>query len=512
MRIIRIAPTEPGENTKLENQLAASLRWASAAELFFSRVFHSKSREMGLMTSFLFVVAAPSLLIAWSLIVRYGGLLSAALLTLLAGICFGPPFLQFGSLSAERLLVVCLAVTYVILRKLKQTDERPLSLVDVWVGLFFIVLLVSTFSHDWQWEDNLPVARLLFYYALPLVMYFVARQMRVETKDLIVMFYALAVFGTYLALTSIAERSGLSWAIFPTYIVSQEFFEFLGRGRGPLLNPSGNGILLGLGFFSLLMLWPRQERFGKSCILALGLLFAAGLFCTMTRCVWLGAMMGMWLLVWFTFPQRLQRPTWLFSLMIITILAPFTWDKVNRFKRDKNVSISDMSQSVSLRPTLAYVAWQMFKEHPISGVGLGQYKNADTAYLHERSTELVLESARPYHQHNVILSLLTETGLLGVFFFLASHCAWGRSAFLLWKHASLPLVMRQTGLLFLLLQIAYFCNGMFQDVTIVPMVHMTTYFFAGLSVGLYLKNVAAPHDWTYFAEAGEKSKVQALPV
>ena len=57
-----------------------------------------------------------------------------------------------------------------------------------------------------------------------------------------------------------------------------------------------------------------------------------------------------------------------------------------------------------------------------------------------------------------------------------------------------PLEVRQAGLLFLVLLCAYLANGMFQDVTIVPMVHMTLFFFAGLTVGQFLKHHPAGQD------------------
>jgi O-antigen ligase len=440
------------------------------------------------MLPFLVLLAIPIALIWWLALVRGGGLMVASLITLFAGICFGPPFFQVGPLSSERLLVVLLGGTYLVLRKRSATDEKPISSIDVWVGLFLLTLVASTFAHDWRWESNKPVGRLLFYYVMPAVMYVVARQMRVETRDVATLLYSSAGLGVYLALTSIAEKTNQIWAVIPRYIGLSVHAEFLGRGRGPLLNPSGNGILLCAGLFSLLMLWPHVGRLGKCAILALSVVYSGGIFCTLTRCVWLGAMGGAAVVALLAFPPRVRRAAVVCCLLLGVVAVPVTWKKLNNFKRDKNVSVSEMSQSASLRPILAYVAWEIFKSHPLTGVGLGQYKNADKYYLNDRSTALVLERVRPYHQHNVVLSLLTETGLIGACFFLATQMVWIRAAFLLWKQQSLPLLYRQVGLLFLTLQAAYFANGMFQDVTIIPMVHMTTFFCAGLTVGLFVKH------------------------
>ncbi len=84
------------------------------------------------------------------------------------------------------------------------------------------------------------------------------------------------------------------WAlVFPRYIVSDAQAEFLGRGRGPFLNPVGNGMFLCAGLFSLLMFWPRVRRYGKVSVLLLTLVYLAGIYCTLTRVVWLAAAGGL---------------------------------------------------------------------------------------------------------------------------------------------------------------------------------------------------------------------------
>ena len=44
---------------------------------------------------------------------------------------------------------------------------------------------------------------------------------------------------------------------------------------------------------------------------------------------------------------------------------------------------------------------------------------------------------------------------------------------------------RWVGLLLLAALTAYLCNGMFQDMTIIPMVHMFLFFLAGIGVTVY---------------------------
>ncbi|MFX7257629.1 O-antigen ligase family protein, partial [Acinetobacter baumannii] len=63
------------------------------------------------------------------------------------------------------------------------------------------------------------------------------------------------------------------------------------------------------------------------------------------------------------------------------------------------------------------VAWQAFKEHPLTGIGANRF---GLYYLEHRPPN-ALEPAAP-HAHNLFLNLLAETGLLGTAAFLI---LWG---------------------------------------------------------------------------------------
>jgi O-antigen ligase len=126
----------------------------------------------------------------------------------------------------------------------------------------------------------------------------------------------------------------------------------------------------------------------------------------------------------------------------------------------------------------------MFLDRPLFGCGFGQYFPESRPYLSDRSTDLPLEKARPYVQHNVFLALLTETGLLGAGLYVALLALWGRNAWRLWRWDEAPLAMRQCGLLFLALLAVYLSNAMFHDLAIIPMVNMLLFFLAGVMAGL----------------------------
>ena len=79
-----------------------------------------------------------------------------------------------------------------------------------------------------------------------------------------------------------------------------------------------------------------------------------------------------------------------------------------------------------MRESFAYVSWQMFWDRPIWGCGFGHFYEEKLPYLSDRRTPLKLEEIRDYIHHNTYLSLLTETGVIGLGLFLAVLACWIR--------------------------------------------------------------------------------------
>jgi hypothetical protein len=61
---------------------------------------------------------------------------------------------------------------------------------------------------------------------------------------------------------------------------------------------------------------------------------------------------------------------------------------------------------------------------------------------------------------------------------------WVRDAWLLRRADGVPPWARRQAALFLVLVVNYAVNGMFQDVSIIVMIHMVLFFMAGLNAGL----------------------------
>lgn len=214
------------------------------------------------------------------------------------------------------------------------------------------------------------------------------------------------------------------------------------------------------------------------------LLILAGVYCTMTRTAWLGAGLGLLAIAGLAMPHRWRLPAVAACVLVAGVVGATQWERILTFRRDKDQAATDTADSVKLRPILAVVALKMFADRPLAGCGFGHYPEAQDQYLSERPWGLPLEKAGPYIQHNVLLNYLVELGLIGAGLFVIVLALWLADGWWLWSDCNSPLWMRQYALLFIGFFANYSVNGMFHDVTLMPMMNMILYFLAGAVIAI----------------------------
>lgn len=421
----------------------------------------------------------------WMASQKHLSIITASLLVVLVGVTFGYPFFKFNigpiPVTIDRILWAGLIAVTALFICQGRSQNKPLNRTDILVVCLAMLVMASTFLHDWSYKDKLPLSRLLFFQLLPMGFYIVAKSCEIQTRHLTIMYGSLAVFGLYLSSTAILEQREIYALVFPRFIIGSEFQEFLGRARGPLLNPVSCGIYLLVCLTAATFLWDRAKP-----LLRLGLAFLVAaclvaVLLTLTRSVWLSCAVTLGILCWF--PARPQvRGGLIVAATLLLVLASITLStgQLNRFKRDKHVSEAAMSESVTLRPLLAQVAIKMAKDKPLLGHGFGQYTAAKKPYHYTETGGKPLTRVLPYMQHNVFLSYLTELGITGMSLLMLLLGTLTIKSWRLWQAKLLPQEIRQFGLMGMVFALAFVINGMFHDVSIIP--HVGSLFFLTLGI------------------------------
>ena len=408
-----------------------------------------------------------------------------ALAAIVTGIITGYELLHLDvgpiPVTVDRLFAGAMAVLFVACVWMQRESVRKMNRMDLAVIVATLMLGFSVFfTNDFRFRGFTPVSRFLFFHLLPAAIYFVVRNVRIGSAEIRLTIAALSVVGGYLALTAVAETRDAAWLVYPSYIMSPDFPEFLGRGRGPLLNPVSNGILMVVALFCGLMCWRRDQPRRQILITVFAIVMVAGIHATLTRSIWATLFCIGGLVIWFRSDQATRGKLVIVGTLAAILLFPVIGHKLTSFKRDKEVSVADMEKSAQLRPLFLTVAWRMFQDRPMLGVGLGHYPIEKYPYLQDPTSRSPLSATRGYEQHNVFLAYLTETGLVGTIPLLIMLTLMFRISWRLYHDPTAPDYARRAGGLGCAMTIAYIMNGLFHDVSVIPMSQTMLLFTAGL--------------------------------
>ncbi|QDT12151.1 O-antigen ligase family protein [Planctomycetes bacterium K23_9] len=433
--------------------------------------------------------------IIWMIPLAHGGrLFRFATIVLLAGTVVGPDFFSVDGpiqISLDRVLWGAMLLLAVIHWRLGNNQFSKITRVDVLIVCILLLFFVSGMSQGSGPYASRSFSRWLFYLVMPAGIYLVSRLVQIRESDIRWFCNVMIGLTVYLAITALCEIKGINAAVFPKYILDSERWEFFGRGRGPLMNPVANGFLMTIGFVSCVVNFFSCSRPMKFVYSGAAGIIALGSYATLTRSVWVGLMLAVAIIGFVYLPRWVRILGLATAVMFAGALALGLKDQLLEMKRDKNLSAVEAAKSIELRPLLAIVAWEMFKDKPIAGHGFGRYFENNKPYCDDRSYDKPLTSVKTYYQHNTFLAVLVDTGMTGFSLFIGMLVTITLIGWKLVRQRISTPQARNVGLLILGALATYFCNSMFHDMLIIPMVHMFLFFMAGVAVTINQRGFAA---------------------
>lgn len=167
-------------------------------------------------------------------------------------------------------------------------------------------------------------------------------------------------------------------------------------------------------YLPLLLLGYFKSLFGTKYKYLSGIMFLAGLAALIfngTRGAWLAiAITTGILLLYYMFKNKRN---FIVGIVLITVCGGILVNN-SAFMNRMSTITDNKYQSNSERLLMWNSAWNMFKDYPVLGVGLGQYKdNYQKKYISSKAKEPNLE-----HAHNNFMQMLAENGMVGFFGFM----------------------------------------------------------------------------------------------
>jgi O-antigen ligase len=427
----------------------------------------------------------------WGLIwARRTSLLVGCGLLLVVGYVLGHEFwnLKIGPLpiTLDRAVLVLLLAAFVIQWRMGRIQFQAMTGTDYLLAALLALLVVSALfsgTPDITSGVTSKWGRLMASFLLPAVLYWLIRQLPINFSDWSQMLAVLVGLGVYLAVTGVLEVAHCWSLVFPRYISNPSLGIHFGRARGPELNSVSLGMYLTACFLCAAALLPQvRQRWQQVALICAGGVTTLGVLLTYTRSTWIGFGVSAIIVAAFWVPRHLRLPAFAFAAVAGLLFVAVGWSHVVGLQREGTVE--DSEHSIDQRGSFLYISWQMFCDHPIFGVGFDRFYDKKMPYLSDRRQTVELESIRGLHHHNTLLSILTETGIVGFFAFISVLIAWTRSAWRLATNVRSTYWIRMQGILMLALMANYMCSAVFHDVTLLPSQELILFVFAALTVNL----------------------------
>lgn len=425
----------------------------------------------------------------WGLVyARNASVLLTALATVMVGYVWGHAFwnLHLGPLplTLDRLMLACLAGIVLCQWCEGRLAPARIGATEWALGALLVWLTLSALASRPDDDVALPTSpmwRLLFSFWAPAFLLFVTRNSREADRNAYLFLGGLTALGGYLALTAAAETAGLWAVVFPRYISDPALGMHYGRARGPMLNSISLGIYLTVCFWATWLLLARVGGYAKAIVAVLLPAMALGVLMTATRSVWIGMATSGVAVVAAQTPKQHRKLVLSGMLVLGVLVGPLAALRLVDMKREDSGYAS--KHSVQQREAFAYVSWKMFCDHPLAGVGFGRFYDQKLPYLSDRSQSFELESLRELHHHNTLLSLLTETGMLGLAAYLAVLIGLLTAAWRLANADDATDAQRRLGVLALAALTAYLPSAVFHDLSLVHSDQWLVFLVAGAALG-----------------------------
>lgn len=438
------------------------------------------------------------------------------LAAVLVGYVFGYTFwhTSVGPLpvTIDRLLLGGCVATFVWRLRNRQLADSPWAPVD-WALLVTLLWLTGSMLLAGKSpivSDAPPHWRLVFSFWAPAMLYLAARQSQITERGITWLLAGFAGLGGYLTLTALAETAGVWGLVFPRYIANPELGLHFGRARGPALNSVSMGIYLAVGAGALWLLIPRLPQKLRVIAFAALPVMVFAILLTYTRSTWLGLAGGGVVVLAAQLPKAIRWKIVGGTLTAGAVLAAISWQAILQLEREDSGGVSQ--HSVQQREAFAYISWQMFQDYPLAGVGFGRFYDMKLPYLADRRQSFELESLRPLHHHNTFLSLLTETGLVGLAAYLGVLAGVLAAGWRLSQNEQATAAHRSLGVFALGTVMIYLPSALFHDLSLLYTDQWIVFLIAGAAVGCERRYAATAHRPYVAIPAAPAPVLPASPV
>ncbi|MFC1620942.1 O-antigen ligase family protein [Candidatus Omnitrophota bacterium] len=327
---------------------------------------------------------------------------------------------------------------------------------------------------------RLGIGSFLSGYIFPFSMFFISKSVydNAEKREGFIKFIML--IGLYMVCTAFLEHFHINRLIWPRYILDPSFGIHFERARGPFVQAAVNGTVLGfilVSSFYFLIFRDNKRDLWRICSRVLLIASPIAVFFTYTRAAWLGALAGFSLILLFILKQGKKISTAIVIILCIGIfigLGFFLDDSVVSLSSERAFDESPVHDRLNL-----YIAMiNMFKEHPVFGVGFGKFTEFSKNYF--KNVDGIHFQAVGLSGHDSFAGVLAEMGVLGFSLIASIYLLILRNSIRLYKN--LKNDAKDVGLVvvFWAFMLVFIVNSIFIEMKFFEFVSSMFFVFAGI--------------------------------
>jgi putative inorganic carbon (HCO3(-)) transporter len=248
--------------------------------------------------------------------------------------------------------------------------------------------------------------------ALPFALMLVAPMIFRTSRRRDLLLRALVVLGLYLGITAVFEQVAPE-LVFPRYIVDPAVGIQFGRARGPFVESVANGLVIVTCAFAATLAIQRFDRVWRLLAWAAVLACTVGALLTLTRAIWVGAVVGLLAAGLAGHRRRRALPIALVALAVgVGVLLA-----VSPALRSASAERAGNERSVLDRQNVNAAGLRAVEQHPLTGVGWARWVDVGQNYVRQADDYALTNT--DIEVHNVPLARAAEIGLPGAALWLA---------------------------------------------------------------------------------------------
>lgn len=389
------------------------------------------------------------------------------------------------SFRPDRIIFIVIFIVFIFNILTNKLNNLKTGIVEYLMIGFTIICTLSYILSDSDigLESHRWLATLFNIAYFPFLSYYIVKNMKLESSHILRLVVVITCIGVYISINGLFEHYRMDALVWPNYIMNEGIGIQWERLRGPFISSVVCGAILVVIFLNWSILYTIiVDSYKRFIIFLFMCLNIVCVYFTYTRSIWL-ALFAVILFLFF-FKNDIRKP--LMVIFLIVLIATFIGigSKLSIFS-GKGTLFSERQNTIDYRMINYRTAYKMFKDKPLFGIGYGKFLSEWENYISDM--DYAVDDLKDGN-HNYLLGLLAETGIVSVIIYLLIYIIIITNSVRCYRRLNENYILEKNIFLIVFAMVLEaFIIGITSDLRFHPLFHAIIFIFLGIATSLYTK-------------------------